>query len=907
MRSLFFLFGLLFGGIASAQIVPNAVRYEGPVVSIPTEVRFAWRVAANRDGDRVAVCCGHWNEAGEVRIFDLQSGKSLYRFESTLGVRGLTALPDGLHFASGDFSGNLVIRRFADGEIVSQWKVPQGSVEMMDFSADGSDCFFGSNGDFVARADAKTGDVKAVYAGHTDNVYDVAVSPDGKTLVSSAADGVVMVWDVESTRLLHKLSHPGQVAAVHWLGDSIRFASVASDGRLCVWDATSGELADEVDTGGSLYSVEFDSDKDMIITGGRNNIQLWNAKTLEPIELPAAVNPFQGHGSLVFGVHAFGENELLTAGWDKQVFLWDRETGARLVAYEFADDLHPAVTALAGNRDLTGAIVARADGTVAQINTSNLQTIAKWSMPGGKPVVDFDIDDQSSLIVAGGDRSIYRQTVRFDVADLPAPPVKIGELEEQPIAIAHVRSPDNAKREIAAVAGSGKVMRLAFDSGELKQTIDLPGPITAATWIGDQPSLFTQDDSGALTKYSLDIDSSGSWSINKANSIFLPQQDNSHLHQVGEDRIALELGANTGLLIDAASMAFLTQLPRTDSAQTAIVGSADGRSLLIGTKSGGLSLYRSTVPTIAPTAQTTLPITELRFLSFSSDASTIRVGSIKADFVTLKTDDLSMIDEIQRMPPFGMASSTRSNDRKRIAVTSWSGEILVSLPETEEILAQLPPEVIKNTGSVGAVAFSSDGSLVAGGSKDGVVRLYKVDPPELLWQSEPLGEPINGLSLSADGKYVAASTGDYRRYQEPGLTALFNVADGTTEHVWKDSTQKVTGVAFSPDSTKLVACGNDALRTYDVKSKEVLSTANDQRGCQRVRFVDQSRCIVTLYPGNIILWDTRSHRLVARFTGHNRPAGAEREPMIWALDLSDDGKQLVTGDVLGQTCLWAIP
>jgi WD40 repeat protein len=45
--------------------------------------------------------------------------------------------------------------------------------------------------------DATTGEELVQLPGHSDYVYSLAFSPDGKTLVSSSGDFTVRLWDTE--------------------------------------------------------------------------------------------------------------------------------------------------------------------------------------------------------------------------------------------------------------------------------------------------------------------------------------------------------------------------------------------------------------------------------------------------------------------------------------------------------------------------------------------------------------------------------------------------------------------------------------------------------------------------------------------------------------------------------------
>ena len=48
--------------------------------------------------------------------------------------------------------------------------------------------------------DAATGEELVRLPGHSDYVYSLAFSPDGKTLVSSSGDTTLRLWDTEPLR-----------------------------------------------------------------------------------------------------------------------------------------------------------------------------------------------------------------------------------------------------------------------------------------------------------------------------------------------------------------------------------------------------------------------------------------------------------------------------------------------------------------------------------------------------------------------------------------------------------------------------------------------------------------------------------------------------------------------------------
>ena len=210
-RVLFTLSAVTICTVATAQMKQELFQYEKPIATSPVQIQYSWRCAANLDGDRVAVCYGHWQGAGEVRLFDGNTGESLQSYSFDRGVTALKGLPGRKQFATGDSHGNVVIRNFRDGSISHRWKSPMGSIGEIAFSSDGADCYLANTNDQIIRADTKTGKVKLVYKGHNANPCDIMLSPDESMLLTIDMDGVIFVWDAETATVVHQLKHSGRV------------------------------------------------------------------------------------------------------------------------------------------------------------------------------------------------------------------------------------------------------------------------------------------------------------------------------------------------------------------------------------------------------------------------------------------------------------------------------------------------------------------------------------------------------------------------------------------------------------------------------------------------------------------------------------------------------------------------
>lgn len=90
---------------------------------------------------------------------------------------------------------------------------------------------------------------EAVFDGHTDDIHNLAFSPDSNLLVSSSKDGSVRIWDIVEHRQLNAMSgfetlgdplpagFPETIADVSWSPDGTRLAVAAPLGGVHLCDA----------------------------------------------------------------------------------------------------------------------------------------------------------------------------------------------------------------------------------------------------------------------------------------------------------------------------------------------------------------------------------------------------------------------------------------------------------------------------------------------------------------------------------------------------------------------------------------------------------------------------------------------------------------------------------------------
>src|SRR5260370_27468251 len=78
--------------------------------------------------------------------------------------------------------------------------------------------------------------------GHSDAIFRIAWSPDGRVLASGSHDNTIRLWDGQTGQLLRTLrSHTKSVFSVAWSPDGEALASGSNDETIRLWDAKKGQ------------------------------------------------------------------------------------------------------------------------------------------------------------------------------------------------------------------------------------------------------------------------------------------------------------------------------------------------------------------------------------------------------------------------------------------------------------------------------------------------------------------------------------------------------------------------------------------------------------------------------------------------------------------------------------------
>jgi WD40 repeat protein len=116
----------------------------------------------------------------------------------------------------------------------------------------------GSFDNTVKLWDSAVGALQQTLEGHSDAVYAVAFSPDGKLVASGSYDNTVKLWDSATGALQQTLEgHSSLVYAVAFSPDGKLVASGSHDKTVKLWDSTTGALHQTLEVDVAITRLSF--------------------------------------------------------------------------------------------------------------------------------------------------------------------------------------------------------------------------------------------------------------------------------------------------------------------------------------------------------------------------------------------------------------------------------------------------------------------------------------------------------------------------------------------------------------------------------------------------------------------------------------------------------------------------
>ena len=293
-------------------------------------------------------------------------------------------------------------------------------------------------------------------------------------------------------------------------------------------------------------------------------------------------------------------------------------------------------------------------------------------------------------------------------------------------------------------------------------------------------------------------------------------------------------------------------------------------------------------------------------------------------------DNLSQLTMLQRL------------DRGAVQQVGYSadGQVLMVVTSLEVILYDAGTFAEQMNLKTEAVplnaAISPDGSFLAVGYRDGVVKIWEPENGAIISSFTDHDNQASAVAFSPNGKWFASGASDK-------TILLRNTQDWSISHVLTRHTDKITQLAFSPDSTSLVSSALDqTARLWNVEDGSLITTLlGHTNQVKSVAFSPDGKYILTgSSDSSMRLWNPVDGTLlqtveeelnaesvafspngefivagilnntigVCKFTNGSisdcQLLGETYSGTISSISISPDGEQLVSGGSAPYVCIW---
>jgi WD40 repeat protein len=242
------------------------------------------------------------------------------------------------------------------------------------FSPDGRFILSGSDDETVRLWEANTGLAVRSFDDYNDRVRSVAFSPDGRFILFGSFDGTVALWGTESGQVIRSFkSHSEWVRSVAFSPDGSLILSGFNDGTVMLWETESGrEVRFFVDHRSSVInSMTFSPDGRFILSGFKDGtVVLWETESGKEVRF------FVGHARGVRSVAFSPDGHYILSGSDDgTIKLWETKSGKE-------------VRSFVGHRDCVWSVAFSPDGRFILSGSAD-RTVRLWEVDSGRMVRSF--------------------------------------------------------------------------------------------------------------------------------------------------------------------------------------------------------------------------------------------------------------------------------------------------------------------------------------------------------------------------------------------------------------------------------------------------------------------------------------------------------------------------------------
>jgi len=571
--------------------------------------------------------------------------------------------------------------------------------------------------------------------GHSDDVYAVAVTSDGKRIVSGSWDNTIRIWDLDSGSCLKTLKgHTGSVKSVALTSDGKRIVSGSDDNTIRIWGVETGTCLKTLK--GHRYSVSavvVTSDGKRIVSGSDDKtIRVWDMET------GACQKTLEGHTTFVKAVAVTTDGKRIVSGSDdKTIRVWDMETGA-------------CQKTLEGHKGSVNAVVVTLDSKRI-VSGSNDLTIRIWDLEMG--VCLKSLEGHESWVRAVAVTSDGKRIVSGSWDNT----IRVWDLETS----ACLKTLKGHSDGVNAVALASDGKRIV--SGSCDHTIRVWDMVTGACietqegrhWCSVLAVALTSD--GKRIVSGLSDKTIRVWDLDTGacQKTLEGHTDSVNAVAVTSDGKRIVSGSwdNTIRVWDLDTGVCQKTLEGHEFWVSAVALTSDSKRIVSGSWDNTIRIWELETGACLKTLK--VHTNFVTALVLTSDGKRIVSGSDDNTIRILDLDTGACLKTLKEHT-FGVDAVAVTSDDKRIV--SESGDHTIRVWDMEKgacLISRKGHEL-----PVNAVAVTSEGSRIVSGSSDKTIRVWDMETGTCLKTLKGHTSAVEAVVVTSDGKRIVSGSSD---------------------------------------------------------------------------------------------------------------------------------------------------
>ena len=747
---------------------------------------------------------------------------------------------------------------------------------------DGKKVISGSSDGLIKIWDLVTGKEEGSLHLHSKPVETIAVTPDGKRAIS-ADDRRIRIWGIEDEERYQTLSgHTDRVRAVAITPDGRRLISASNDWTLKVWNLETANEERTLGVGESRF-LKWSETKGSP-PEGLSVEDLWEWRLLGTSRSELLV----GHGDWVIGVAVTPNGQkIVSTGDDKRLIVWDLETGKQ-------------EQVLKGHTGRVWSVAITPDGLRA-VSASDDKTLIVWNLETGEAervLATHSHWVQSVVITPDGRRAVSGS---FDRT------VKVWDLEngrEERTLVGHedyvncVGVTSDGRRAVSASADQTvRVWDLTLESpanlgplvrtfkGHLKDVLSI-------VLTPDGRHVISGSEDGEIRVWNFATGRlERSWSAHKTSV--------SDIVITPDGRLVISASSDWTIKLWELSTGKLIRTINEDSYVNAIDITPDGQRIISACYNKTLKVWElssSDSPTLlrghtGEVCDVVLTPDGKRAVSASED-QTIKVWDLatREAILTLRGHERRVI------------ALAVTSDGQRIISVGWDDTMRVWDSKTGQLL-----NVIREFESsvIGCVALTGDGLRAAWGGREGRLKIWNLATGQMDRSFVGHQHSVWDVAITRDGQHLISAGGDgtVRVWDITTSEVLRKVGHRgsvNTIVITSDGKQVISGSGMSDDLVRRFGDKDNSIKVWDLKSgAECLTLIGHTARVTGIAVSSDARLLLSIADdGTMKAWDLTNGGLIWSKTGFTLNA--------LAIALTADGSQAITASVDGNLQLWEL-